>query len=77
MEPLSRNAGDSEPQLVRALGLGSATALNMIDLIAWDRYHNFVDRDRDGRTAGDAGDGCVIPILKQATAVYAKLKQRT
>jgi len=26
---------DTEPQLVRGLGLGSATALNMIDMIAW------------------------------------------
>jgi len=33
MEPSSRNARDAEPQLVRGIGLGSATALNMIDMI--------------------------------------------
>src|SRR5208337_3843469 len=33
MEPSPTNTSDAKPQLVRGIGLGSATALNMIDMI--------------------------------------------
>ncbi len=45
-----------EPQLVRGIGLGSATALNMIDMIGVGPFITIpLIIIRDGRPAGDAG----------------------
>src|SRR5580658_3212607 len=46
---------DSNPQLVRGIGLGSATALNMIDMIGVGPFITIPLIVTDGRSAGHAG----------------------
>ena len=49
---------DTKPQLVRGIGLGSATALNMIDMIGVGPFITIpLIVTVDGRPAGDAGMG--------------------
>jgi len=49
------NDEPAPPQLIRGIGLGSATALNMIDMIGWAVHYYAPDRERDGRTAAILG----------------------